>query len=390
MKRTIIAGGNVILPDRVKKCDVLIENGMISDVGTLGEIPPDADIIDAGGMYVSPGFVEIHAHGGGGFDFMDSTVGAFEAIARVHLSHGTTSIAPTTVACGREAMSKLFELYRKVTAEKSRMSYLGLHLEGPYISLAQKGAQNPFFIHTPTKYEVDALMEEAGDIISMCTAAPELCGIDYMAEAMLSNQITLSVGHSDAVYSDVEKAVKMGFCHYTHLYSNTPTVRKINQVVYAGAREAAYLLDDMKIELIGDGHHVPKEVLLLALKVKGADNVNLTSDAMRTAGTNASESYLGEICPENRVIIEDGVAKLPDRSFYAGSIATGDVMLRWAVRECGVGMCDAVRMLSLTPASIIGADKTKGSIERGKDADVLIIDDDLNVKKVITGGGVKF
>ena len=132
----------------------------------------------------------------------------------------------------------------------------------------------------------------------------------------------------------------MGFSHITHLYSNTPECEKINQVVCAGLLEAAYLYD-FDIELIGDGHHVAKEVLALALKVKGADKINLTSDAMRAAGTDAAESYLGEIAPENRVIIEDGVAKLPDRSFFAGSIATGDIMLKWAVRDCSVSVCDA-------------------------------------------------
>ena len=170
----------------------------------------------------------------------------------------------------------------------------------------------------------------------------------------------------------------------THLYSNTPSVRKINQVVYAGLLEAAYLYD-FDIELIGDGHHVAKEVLQLALKLKGADRINMTSDAMRAAGTNADESWLGEILPENRVIIEDGVAKLPDRSFFAGSIATGDVMLKWAVNTCGINICDASKMLSKTPARVIGESR-KGVIRRGADADIIFADRNLDIKRVFTGG----
>ena len=161
---------------------------------------------------------------------------------------------------------------------------------------------------------------------------------------------------------------------------------KINQRVRAGILEFAWLTDDVRVELIGDGRHVPCEVLRLALKIKGADKINLTSDAMRAAGTDAKESYLGAIRPENRVIVEDGVAKLPDRSFYAGSIATADRMLAWAVNECGVPLHEAVRMLSLSPAKVVGLDGQKGSLDNGKDADFLLADEQLRVEQVFLRG----
>lgn len=382
MKRTAIINGTVVLPDKTEKAAVLTENGKIIYVGPEINLPLDAEIVDAHGMYVMPGFVEIHVHGGGGFDFMDCSLQAFAEISKIHKSHGTTSILPTTVACGYEQMEKLFSIYREAATQKGLVNFLGLHLEGPFISREMRGAQNPSYVRCPTKYETDRIMDAAGDIIRMCTVAPEIEGIDYLAKRMQNKGIVMSVGHSNGMFADAKRAYDNGFRHITHLYSNTTTVRKINQVVCAGVLEAAYLLDDMCVELIGDGHHVAKEVLQLALKIKGADYINLTSDAMRAAGTDATESYLGEIKPENRVIIEDGVAKLPDRSYYAGSITTGDRILQWAVNVCGVKLCDAVKMLSLTPASVVGLGDKKGSLEVGKDADILLVDSELNVKNV--------
>lgn len=378
---------NAILGETLQKEDIVVENGKIASDGFVGDCSHFDNVIDAEGMYALPGFVELHAHGGGGYDFMDCTDEAFEAIVRTHLSHGTTSILPTTVACSPEAMILLFEKYRRFKDVHTGLNLIGLHLEGPFVTQEMRGAQNPLYVRTPSKHEVDRIISDGDGIVRMCTAAPEIEGIDYLAAEMQKKNIVLSIGHSNATYKDIEKAYDMGFRHVTHLYSNTPTVRKINQVVCAGVLEAAYLTDGMKIELIADGHHVPKEVLKLALKIKGAKNINLTSDAMRAAGTNVAESYLGEIKPENSVIIEDGVAKLPDRSCFAGSLATGDNMLRWAVSECSVSLPDAIKMLSTTPAEIIGA-LSKGSISKGKDADILLFDKDLNLKNIIVAGNI--
>lgn len=379
---TFIKNAKLVTPDAVVDGALVVQDGKIKEVGYTGEIPADAKVIDAEGAFVTPGFVEIHLHGGGGYDFMDATEEAFNGISAAHRAHGTTTIVPTTVACPPEQMYALFNMYRKLK-DNGCVHYAGLHLEGPYISLEQKGAQNPAHVRNPQPAEVDELLERGGDIIKICTAAPELEGMEYLASKMRARDIVLSVGHSDAVYADVEKGYNMGFSRFTHLYSNTPTVRKINEIVCAGVREAAYLIDDMDIELIADGCHLAKEALLLTLKIKGADKINLTSDAMRAAGTNVTESYLGACIPENRVIIEDGVAKLPDRSFFAGSIATGDIMLRWAHQKCGVDLPSAVKMLSRTPARIIGIEDKKGSLAVGKDADLAFWDADLNIQKTV-------
>ncbi len=382
--KTIIKSKNIVADGKCISAALLLEGGIIKDILHTDALDSfDARIADAADMYVMPGFVELHAHGGGGCDFMDASEEAFKTITDTHLMHGTTSIAPSTVACSFEAMEKLFKLYRHASG-KTDINLLGLHLEGPYISMEMRGAQNPFYVRAPSKYEIDRLTDEAGDIIAMCTAAPELSGIRYMARKMRDRSITLSIGHSNGTCADAKAAEDMGFTHMTHLYSNTPGVRKINQVVCAGMLEAAYFYD-FDIELIGDGHHVAKEVLKLALKIKGANKINLTTDAMRAAGTDTAESYLGEVKPENRVIIEDGVAKLPDRSYFAGSTATGDVMLKWAVNICGIDIAEASKMLSETPSRIIGA-KNKGKIARGADADIIIADKNLDIKSVYVMG----
>ena len=378
--KTFIKNGTVFTEDGISDKTLVIEDGKIIDTDYLGAIPEGAKVIDVKGNYVMPGFVEIHAHGGGGADFMDKTADAFETVAKTHRNCGTTTILPTTVAASYESLLKVFETYRKVSASKT-INFGGLHLEGPFISMEMKGAQNPAFIRNPEKAEVDALIEAGGDIIKKCTVAPEIPGIDYLAKKFTDNGIYLSSGHSNGTFSDIEKGFTLGIRHITHMYSNTPTVRKINQTVYAGIVEAAYYIDDMRIEFIGDGCHFPKEALKMAVKIKGVDKINLTSDAMRAAGTNASESYLGECLPENRVIIENGVAKLPDRSFFAGSIATGDRMLRWAHFDAGLSLSDALRLLTLSPSKAVGIDKEKGSIKKGKDADIIIMNKDLFVEE---------
>jgi len=253
-------------------------------------------------------------------------------VIKTHLKHGTTLICPTLVSAPLDKILNCFNVYRRVKQGLYGNFMHKIHLEGPYLNPQMCGAHRPDIIRCPTKEEVDIIFEYGHDIIGRIGCAPEIEGIDYLVKKAVYHGILLSIALSSATAEQAKKALDMGFFHATHLYSATTTVRKINQRIFAGILEAAYLYDDFYVELIGDGRHVAKETLQLAIKVKGAERINLTSDAMRTAGEyNVTESYLGEICPENRVIIDDGVAKLPDKSSYAGSIALGDNMLKNAV-----------------------------------------------------------
>ena len=383
MTKICIKGGRVVLPTGIEEINIISENGKITNLTKA--TPEDCKVIEASGMLVTPGFVETHVHGGGGADFSDADVKSFETAVKTHLKHGVTYIYPTTMSCSKKQLFDIFTTYREVKSTPLGKLMGGLHLEGPFLNPDMCGAQRADIIRTPKKEETDELFENA-DIIARMTCAPEIDGMEYLAKKASEKNILLSVGHSGATAEEARRALDMGFSHITHLYSATTTVRKINQRIYAGINEAAYLYDDYRIELIGDGRHVAKETMQMAVKIKGADKINLTGDSMRAAGQDdVTESYLGDICPENRVIIEDGVAKLPDRSFYAGSIATMDRMFKNAVFNYDISIEDAVTMLSKTPASLMGANN-KGTIETGKDCDILIWNDDFTLNKIIVGG----
>jgi len=385
MSYLLIKNGNVITDDVIVKSDVLIKDNEIVDTAYSGEIPDDCKVIDAQNKYVSPGFIDIHLHGGGGYDFMDCSVEAFCEISKTHLLNGTTTLVPTAVSSTFENILKLIKTYKE--AESLCPNFYGIHLEGPYISKNQKGAHKEYLLHSPTDEEIDLIIKEGKGVIKRITAAPELDNMEYFAKKMIEIGISLAIGHSDATSDIALDAFKNGFTHVTHLYSATPSVRKINQIVKGGVIEAAYLDDNVTVELIADGKHAAVDALKLAVKIKGTDNVALVTDALRPAGTDVEESYLGEKIPENRVIIEDGVAKLPDRSSFAGSIATSSMILERGVNHYGLALVDVVKMITQTPAKILGIEN-KGKIVKSYIADIVIFDENYTVNNVILNGNV--
>ena len=385
MSYLLIKNGKVITGEGIVKSDVLIKDNEIFDTAFSKEIPDNCQVIDAQNKYVSPGFVEIHLHGGGGYDFMDCTVEAFCEISKTHLLNGTTTLVPTAVSSTFENVLNLIKTYKE--AINLCPNFYGIHLEGPYISKNQKGAHKEHLLHSPTDEEIDILIKEGKGVIKRITAAPELDNMEYFAKKMTENGISLAIGHSDATSDIALDAFKHGFTHVTHLYSATPSVRKLNQVLKAGVIEAAYLDDNVTVELIADGKHAAVDALKLAVKIKGTDKVALVTDALRPAGTDVKESYLGEKVPENRVIIEDGVAKLPDRSSFAGSISTSSMILERGVNHYGLTLVDTVKMITETPAKILGIEN-KGKIEKSYIADIVIFDENYKVNNVILNGNI--
>lgn len=384
MNRICIKNAKAVLPDGLRTVNIISEDGNIIEISD--NVPKEYEAIDAKGQLVTPGFIETHVHGGGGSDFCDATAESFQNVVKTHLSHGTTLICPTAMSCKEDMLYKFFDAYRETKNTPIGEIMYGIHLEGPYLNPKMCGAQRPDIIRNPGISEVERLFDAGSDIICRITAAPEIEGVEYLAKKAVDNGILLSIGHSDATAEEAIKAIDMGFSHVTHMYSATTTVRKINQRVCAGINEVAYLYDDYNIELIGDGRHVAKETMQMAVKIKGADKINLTGDSMRAAGQiGVTESYLGDICPENRVIIDDDVAKLPDMSVYAGSIATMDKIFKNAVVSYEIPVEKVVTMLSTTPAKIIGADNY-GEISIGKRCDILIWNEDFSLNKIIVGG----
>lgn len=389
--RTILKNGRVITPIRIiENASVIVENGFIKDifVGTDYTTVEADQVIDVNGKYISPGFIDIHTHGGGGYDFMDGTVEAIIKGAKAHLAFGTTSIVPTTLT---STMDELFNTLDNFREAKDKMikgpNLLGMHLEGPYFSMEQRGAQDPKFIKNPDRNEYLKILNYSDNIIRW-SLAPELEGSMEMARELTKRGILCSIAHTNANYDEVVKGYENGFTHITHLYSAMSTVHRINAFRHAGVVESAYLIDDMTVEIIADGVHLPSSLLKLIYKIKGPDRICLVTDSMRAAGMPEGESILGSNANGLKVIVEDGVAKLLDRTSFAGSVATTDRLLRTMINMAEVPLYQAVKMLTLTPAKIIGVDKRKGSIAQGKDADIVVFDKDINISMVMVGGGI--
>lgn len=391
MNRTLIFNGKVVTPYRViNNGSVLVEDGKIVQISE-GRIPiSECTAIDAKGLYISPGFIDIHTHGGGGYDFMDGTVEAYLGAARMHAKHGTTALVPTTVTSTMENLKETFDIYSQAKATKNKgAKLLGLHLEGPYFSMEQRGAQDPRYIKNPEREEYEEILSWSDDVIRW-SAAPELEGAMEFGRFLKEKNILASIGHSDAIYEEVLEAFENGYTHITHLYSGMSGVRRINAYRYAGVIESAFLIDEMTVEIIADGAHLPASLLKLIYKIKGADRIALITDSMRAAGMPEGESILGGIKDGQKVIVEDGVAKLMDRTAFAGSVATTDRLVRTMINIAEVPFMDAIRMMTITPAKIMKIDDKKGSIAVGKDADLIIFDDNINIQFTMVEGEVVY
>ncbi len=380
-----------VFEDKVstKPTAILIENGKIADADFKGKTPYNAEILDADGGYCLPGFIDLHVHGGGNSDFMDCTLEAFQAVTDTHFRHGTTTLVPTSMTATEQDLCEFLTAYRQFKQSgMSKVSLLGVHLEGPYFSGADgksKGAQKTELLRIPDMAEIDRLLEAADGCILRWDAAPELPNADKFAETMLKNGIIPAVAHSNATGKEAADCFKNGFQHVTHFYNAVTQYRKVDQTVFAGIVEAAYLNDSVTLELICDGCHVPKECVQLALKIKGPEKVSAITDAMRLAGTDLKSGKLGNLKNGTNVISDNGVAKLPDFKSFAGSIATMDRCLRVLFLDYGIPLNIASTMLSGSPARRLGVFDTVGNIAVGKSADLVIVDKDSNVKKVIKG-----
>jgi len=390
----IFDNARLVLPDEVVAGSLSVEGATISQVREGAAVHAGmntaARVIDAEGLYVSPGFVDIHTHGAGGADFMDGTEEAVAAACRTHLFHGTTTIVPTTLASAMEELRAALSLIGSFCRRKDSAGLpeiLGVHVEGPYFSPEQKGAQDPRFLKAPDSGEYNAILDAFPWIVRW-TVAPELPGALAMGRELARRGVVASLGHSDAEYEQVEEASRSGYTLVTHLYNGMSRLVRRNAIMHPGVAESALILDDLSVEVIADGMHLPLSMLALVFKVKGPDRTCLVTDSMRAAGQDVTESVLGSLRGGQRVLVDDGVAWLPDRSFFAGSVATADRCVRTMLGVKGVSLPQAVRMMTLTPARVMGVDARKGSLAAGKDADIVVFDDELRIRLVMARGYV--
>jgi N-acetylglucosamine-6-phosphate deacetylase len=386
-----ILNGLVITPQGVlNKGSVLVTDSVITEVSGGNIDAPGAAVIDAKGKYVSPGFIDIHVHGGGGHDFMDNTVEAFLEIAKIHARHGTTAMLPTTLSCEKDDLLETLRIYEEADVLNTNGSqFIGIHIEGPYFAMNQRGAQDPRYIRNPNPEEYKEILS-ASKSIKRWSAAPELKGAIEFGRYMVSNGVLPAIAHTDAVYEEVIDAFNNGYTLATHFYSAMSGVTRRNAFRYAGVIESAYLIDGMDVEIIADGVHLPAPLLKLVYKIKGPERIALITDAMRAAGMPPGESILGSFKDGIKVIVEDNVAKMPDRNSFAGSVATFDRLVRNMVTLAEVPLIEAVQMGSYIPARIMKIDDRKGSLEPGKDADILIFDENIQIDTTIINGKIVY
>lgn len=383
-----IHNGKILTPYRIIHGTVIVEGGRIKEVAEGDIDVPEALVIDAKGQYIAPGFIDIHVHGGGGHDFMDGTENAFLKVAETHAKYGTTGLMPTTLTSELDELYNTLELYKQADRNNTKgAQFLGMHLEGPYFSLKQRGAQDPRYIRNPDPKEYMDILSRSSDI-KRWSAAPELDGAIEFGNHLRSKGILVAMAHTDAIYEEALVAFEAGFTLATHFYSCMSGVSRRDCFRYAGVIETAYLLDEMDVEIIADGVHLPAPLLKLIYKIKGPDRIALITDSMRAAGMPPGDSILGSKHNGLKVLVEDGVAKLPDRTSFAGSVATCDRLVRTMINMADVPLLEAVKMASQTPANILGLGSSKGSLISGKDADIVIFDENINVSTTIVQGRV--
>ena len=382
---TKITNGRIVHPEGILEgYSLYFENGKITAL-TTEDLPWDKET-DAGGNYVSPGFIDVHVHGGGGYDFMDGGANAIVNAANFHLKTGTTSIMPTSLSCSTGVLEEFLKDLRQAKAsEKLFGTILGAHLEGPYFSPNQAGAQNPEYIIAPRCEDYERILRDFGDIICRWSFAPELAGGVEFCEALIHAGVYPSIAHSDAVFEDVRRVYDKGCQTVTHLYSGMSTITRHNGYRRLGVIESAYLLDNMSVEIIADGKHLPAELLKMIVKCKSPRNICLVTDAMRAAGTAVTQSFLGRKGEEIPCIIDDDVAKLPDGISFAGSVATADRLVRTMVKEADLNVALAVSMITAVPARLFGI-AGKGFLQAGFDADILIFNENIEIKNIFSGG----
>ncbi|MBR5515275.1 MAG: N-acetylglucosamine-6-phosphate deacetylase [Clostridia bacterium] len=377
----IISKGK-ILPEK----DISVVNGKIDIFAKREDVEYDRIINGNGEFYLSAGFVDIHTHGGGGYDFMDSIAEEYNLVAKNHAKYGCTALYPTTVSASEEELKATLSAFEKAKDMKGGAKLLGIHLEGPYISKNQKGAMDDKYIRLPNEKEYSELFKLSEHICRM-TVAPELEGAAELGVFMREHNVIPSIGHTDADFKAVADAhEKGGYALMTHLYSCMPLTHRVNAWRVAGAVEAGYYIDTMAVELIADGCHLPPEILKMVYKFKPEDKIVLVTDSMRAAGMGEGIFRFGSRANGYDIIVEDGVAKLMDRTAFAGSVATTDRLVRTMVNMAGVPIEKAARMITENPCVAMKIDGEYGFLEEGRAADITVFDEDINIKYTMVDG----
>ncbi|MFC0847623.1 N-acetylglucosamine-6-phosphate deacetylase [Streptomyces noboritoensis] len=367
----VLSGARVVLPTGVvENGRVIVEGGKIA-----GSAPEATERVDLTGHWVVPGFVDMHVHGGGGASFTNGTVDDVLKGVHTHRLHGTTTMVASTVTGEMDFLAQRAGLLSELVEQGD---LAGIHFEGPFISPCRKGAHSEDLLRDPDPAEVRKLMDAARGTAKMFTLATELPGGLDSVRLLAEHGVIAAIGHTDATYEQTVEAIDAGATVATHLYNAMPALG------HRAPGPIAALLEDERItvELINDGTHLHPASLELAFHHKGADRVAFITDAMDAAGFGDGLYHLGPL----EVEVKEGVARLVEGGSIAGSTLTLDRAFRRAVTVDGLPVEDAVRALSANPARLLGVYDKVGSLEPGKDADLVVLDEHFALKGVMRRG----
>lgn len=385
VEHILITNSKIVTPQGIIEGGwIHLHNGIIASIGTPEASIPEissAMHINGKGGYVLPGFIDVHVHGGAGLDFMNAGQEELRSITKFHAEHGTTGMLATSVTASRNELTSL--LYQAAEFMQKPMPFaqlLGVHLEGPFISKQWSGAQNPNFIVPPQLEWLEEWVESFPDVIKIQTLAPEIPGAYAYIRQLSQYGIVPACGHTDATFVQMQQAVSNGLTHAVHTYN---AMRPLHH--REPGTVGAVLNDDRIVaEIIADGEHVHPDAIRLLLRSKGTHNVILVTDAVSAAGMPDGTYDLGGL----PVIVNNGVARLRDSGSLAGSTLTTLRGFTYMVNEVGISVEEASRMASLNPARQIGLNHRYGSLEPNKRADILMLDEQLNLNQVIIGGQI--
>jgi N-acetylglucosamine-6-phosphate deacetylase len=381
--RLLFINAHVYTPDQVYQPGWLLTEGSRIRLIGPGQPPPSLDItatrtIDASGLHLLPGFIDLHAHGACGCDSMDASPAALHTIARFYAQHGVTSFLPTTWTASREDTARSLDVITELTGRVPKgATILGAHMEGPYLNADKSGAQAPQHIRRADPIEVRALLDQ--NHVKLVALAPEFPENLWLIDECVRRGITVSAAHTAATYDHMLHAVEHGLRQATHTF---------NAMTGLGHREpgavgAVMTIDHIRAELIADNIHVHPAAMKVLVKVKGPDRVILVTDAIRGAGMPEGEYKVDA----RTITVRAGAARLPDGTL-AGSVLTMERALHNIMAATGLPLSEAWPMTSWNAARSIGVAQTKGSLEVGKDADLVLLNSSLNVVMTVAEGDV--
>jgi len=401
--RIALINGKLITPFReISNGCVLLKDEQIEKIGKKSEIeiPEGAKVLDVKGMNVSPGFIDSHLHGAFGGSVMSGSEEDLQIMAQGLVKCGITSFIPTTLSASwNDVIQSVNCISRAMQKNFSGSKILGIHVEGPYVSLEQKGAQNPEHIYSPKPEQYLPLLEEYPNIIRL-TAAPEVQGGLELGQELRKRKIIAAIGHSNATYQQVLKAVENGYTHVTHMFSGMSGIKRMKGYRISGVVESTLLMNELTTELIADGHHLPPSLMKLALHSKGLDKVCLVTDSMSAAGMGPGKYELGgleviveaDIPEEFEIPTQENnyVAKLTNRQSFASSVSTMDRLVRNMVNFVDLNIRQAVQMATYNSAKIQGLEDQIGILGENKKADIVVFDNNINIKMTIVDGKILY